>query len=152
MMAVPTGFLDLPREFRQMILYHSFDAALQQDIALCTNLKLLELITYPRPFLRVKLEATQNRVLKPCGSSAPHIRTWATTLNSLCETISDGLPFVVDHLLESFEEKVGSAFVKDKDVFFEKLARWFDLWVDRDCTSSQRIHSILLADTPGIHL
>lgn len=85
----PSSFLSLSREIRQIILYESFEDALNEDIGFNTNLAILHflLTTY-----------THNRPV-----SAPSMGMWASRLAATHETASDDLGFVLSKRLDELE-------------------------------------------------
>lgn len=93
-MAKSIGFLSLPRELRQKILNHTFDDPTEQDIGLCSNLKLLATIGGNDE----GTEYVRNKSHKHV--SAPHLHAWASTLALVHEIVGEDLPFVLNrHLM-----------------------------------------------------
>lgn len=89
-----TGYLSLPLELRQKILHHALEDATDQDRALNTNIKLLEIVVYPWCYTR----GTN------CPS-APHLYRISSNITRVHPTIADDIQFVLEQNLKVLEEE-----------------------------------------------
>lgn len=95
----PIGYFFLPLELRQKILHDALEDAVDQDMALNVNFRLLE-------------DVVENRYnKKKLGHpSIPHLHACAMTLIHTHPTIINDIPFVLEQHLKVLEEDWARSF------------------------------------------